>query len=264
VVTRLNSQASESSDISIRTVGLSKNYGTTQALVDCDLEVPTGRFMALVGPNGAGKSTLLLMLIGLLKPTTGHILIAGLEPRQHRREVLNAVGFVAQDRPLYQALTVRETLEMGSKLNDTWDGEGMIARMEKLSIGLDTQVRRLSGGQQAQVSLSLALGKRPALLILDEPMASLDPLARHHFLAEVVAAADERRLTVIMSSHIIAELGRVCNYVAILERGHLVACGSIGEVIESLGARNLADYDPLGHGMTDLEQVVLWHLSRST
>lgn len=254
-----------SPDISIRTVGLAKRYGETQALQNCDLIVPTGRFLALVGPNGAGKSTLLLLLVGLLKPTAGHVFIFGLEPHKQRLQVLNTMGFVAQDRPLYKTLTVRETLEMGRRLNATWDHPGMIARAERLGIPLDKRVGRLSGGQQAQVSLTLALGKRPKLLILDEPMASLDPLARHQFLEEVVAAAEERLLTVIMSSHVIAELGRVCNYVAILEQGRLVACGSVSEVVESLSAhRPDRDRSHRIDNVTDLEQVVLWYLGRPT
>jgi ABC-2 type transport system ATP-binding protein len=252
--------AIEESGLAVRALGLSKNFGRTRALVDCNLDLPVGRFMALVGPNGAGKSTLLNLLVGLLAPTSGQVSICARDPRKERRKVLQLIGFVAQDRPLYRNLTVADTLELGRRFSPAWDRELAAARIERLAIPINSEVGALSGGQQAQISLTLALGKRPGLLILDEPMASLDPVARHDFLAEVVAAAEERTITVIMSSHVLAELGRVCNYLAILREGHLLVSGSIPDILES---SKTGTADPGGRAkawMTDLEQIVMSYL----
>jgi ABC-2 type transport system ATP-binding protein len=198
------------------------------------------------------------MLVGLLKPTAGDIDVFGLSPRRQRREILGKIGFVAQDRPLYRSLSVGDTLEMGRRLNDNWDYELASERLVRLKIPLHEQVGRLSGGQQAQVSLSLALGKRPRLLVLDEPMASLDPLARQSFLDEVTGVAKDQEMTVILSSHIISELARVCDYVVILETGKVKASGPVQALVETWAARSTGTRRP---GMTELEHSVLGYLS---
>ncbi len=250
----------EESGLAVRAHGLTKPYGGTRALEGCNLELPIGRFMALVGPNGAGKSTLLNLMVGLLAPTRGQVSIRELDPQKERRRVLRLIGFVAQERPLYRSLTVRDTLELGRRFSPAWDQELALGRIERLGIPIDVRVGALSGGQQAQIALTLALSKQPDLLILDEPMASLDPVARHEFLAEVVAAAEERALTVIMSSHVLAELGRVCDYLAILRQGQLLVSGSIQDILQSSDT-NIVDRSGKAKGwMTDLEYIVMSYL----
>lgn len=253
--------AQGSPEPAIRATGLTKIFGRVRALDDCNLEVPRGRFMALVGPNGAGKTTLLNLMVGLLAPTKGDVSIYGLDPQRRRRDVLALVGFVGQDRPLYRSLTVRDTLEMGRRFSRTWDQQAAASRPERLGIPLDQQVGKLSGGQQAQVSLTLALSKHPDLLILDEPLASLDPVARQEFLDEVVAAAADQPLTVIMSSHIVAELGRVCDYLTILQQGRLLVSGPVSDILASAKARDDAESEAT-RSWTDLERVVMSYLAR--
>jgi ABC-2 type transport system ATP-binding protein len=241
----------------IRATNLSKRYRRVWALDRCDLSIPQSSFTALVGANGAGKSTFLTMLVGLLKPTAGDIEIFGLSPSTQRRLIMANVGFVAQDRPLYRSLSVADTLEMGRRLNDHWDRNLATDRLVRLRIPLGEQVGRLSGGQQAQVSLSLALGKRPSLLILDEPMASLDPLARQSFLDEVSGVAKNHGMTVMLSSHIISELARVCDYVVILDSGKVKAAGPVDALVATWAATSTTQRRA---GMTDLEHSVLAYL----
>jgi ABC-2 type transport system ATP-binding protein len=244
--------------LAIKTSGLTKNYGKNAALTDCNLELPSGRFMALVGPNGAGKSTLLMLLVGLLAPTKGTVSICGHDPRHDRRAVLTLVGFVSQDRPLYPNLSVSETIEMGRRLSPHWNQRIALERVERLGIPFAAKVGTLSGGQRAQVSLTLALGKEPSVLILDEPMASLDPVARYQFLKEVSGAAAERPMAVIMSSHILAELGRVSDHLAILRGGKLLLAGPVEHVDASPDGPRYERADTAL--MTDLERIVLSYL----
>jgi len=179
----------------LQATGLGKRYGDEWALRDCSLELPAGRVAALVGPNGAGKTTLLHLAVGLLAPTSGRIEIFGSPPRRNR-SVLERVGFVAQDTPLYPSFKVGEMLTLGRRLNRRWDGQWAEDRLRGLGIPLGKRVGALSGGQRAQVALTLALAKRPNLLLLDEPVASLDPLARREFLQALTdaAAADGLRV----------------------------------------------------------------------
>src|SRR5215813_603389 len=210
--------------------GLSKRYGRTWALRDCTVTLPTGRVAALVGPNGAGKTTLLHLAVGLLEPTSGEVMTCGLSPVRQPREVLPRIGFLAQDHPLYKGFRVAEMLTLGRKLNPRWDDTVVQARLQRLGIPLDRRVGKLSGGQQAQVALGLALAKRPELLLLDEPVASLDPLARREFLRALAEAAGTGELTVLLSSHIIADLEQVCDYLIILSASRVQLVGEIGEI----------------------------------
>jgi ABC-2 type transport system ATP-binding protein len=221
------------SDPAIETRALGKRYGAAWALNDCTLEVPTGSVTALVGPNGAGKSTLLQLLAGLSTPTTGEAQLLGLSVRDQASLVLPRLGFVAQDHPLERGFTVAEMLKMGRKLNPGWDNELALSRIEQLGIPLERKVTKLSGGQQAQIALAIALGKRPDVLILDEPVAALDPLARRDFLSSLMAAVTERDLTVLLSSHILGDLERVCDYLLVLAGGRIRLAGSIERIIES-------------------------------
>ena len=217
----------------IRTSGLGKRYGSRWALHDCTLEIPTGSVTALVGPNGAGKTTLLHMAIGLVEPTAGTVAVFGRSPKRDAHDVLPHVAFVAQDHPLHRNLKVGEMLRYGRNLNPTWNQELAVARIERLGLSLNQKVGRLSGGQQAQVALTLALAKQPQLLLLDEPVASLDPLARREFLNAVMEAVVDEGITVVLSSHIVAELERVCDRLVTLARGAVQLNGSIAEIVAS-------------------------------
>jgi ABC-2 type transport system ATP-binding protein len=212
---------------------LGRRYGSQWALRDCTLEIPRGTVTALVGPNGAGKTTLLRLAVGLTRPTAGSVRVLGLDPRGQAVEALPRVGFLAQDHPLYGGFSIEEMLQVGRKLNPDWDDAAARARIASLDLPANKRVRRLSGGQRAQVALTLALAKRPELLLLDEPVASLDPLARREFLQSVVEAVAERDLTVILSSHILADLERVCDHLVILATGRTQLAGSIDEIVGS-------------------------------
>jgi ABC-2 type transport system ATP-binding protein len=219
------------SDAAVRTSGLGKRYGSTWALRDCTLEIPAGSVTALVGPNGAGKTTLLHLVIGLGRETAGTVEVLGLSPRADAKAVLPRLGFVAQDHPLYRGLSIADTFTLGRKLNARWDEGFARERVDRLGLRLGQKVGRLSGGQQAQVALTLALAKRPDLLVLDEPVASLDPLARREFLNGVLEAVAETGMTVILSSHIVSELERVCDHLVTLVGSRTQLAGSIADIV---------------------------------
>jgi ABC-2 type transport system ATP-binding protein len=218
-------------DTALRAAGLGKRYGTTWALSECTLEIPAGSVTALVGPNGAGKTTLLHLAIGLAKPSAGTVEVFGQSPRGDAKLVLPRVGFVAQDHPLYKNLTIAETLRLGRNLNPRWNERIALDRLDQLGLKSTQKVGQLSGGQQSQVALTLALAKQPELLILDEPVASLDPLARREFLNAVMGAVVETGMTVILSSHIVSELERVCDYLVTLSGSRTQLAGPIGEIV---------------------------------
>jgi ABC-2 type transport system ATP-binding protein len=205
----------------LETSGLGKRYRQSWALQDCTLVLPAGKVTALVGPNGAGKTTLLHLATGLLEPTVGSVEVFGFSPSKQPAQALLRLGFVAQDHPLYRGFTVEELLMLGQKLNPRWDDHLARVRMQKLGIPLKRRAGKLSGGQQAQVALVLALAKRPDLLCLDEPLASLDPLARREFLRTLMDAVAETEMTVLLSSHIIGELERICDHLVLLSDSHV-------------------------------------------
>jgi ABC-2 type transport system ATP-binding protein len=212
--------------------GLGMRYGKRIALRDCSMEIPSGTVTALVGPNGAGKTTLLLLAAGLLAPTAGTITVLDRTP--HRDvELISRIGFVAQDVPLYGSLTVAEMLRFGQKMNRRWDQQLAQQRMEKVQIPLNQQVHELSGGQRAQVSLALALGKKPDILLLDEPLASLDPLARREFMRVVMETAADSEITIVLSSHLVADLERVCDHLVVLSSSRTQVVGEIGALLDS-------------------------------
>ncbi len=217
--------------LALQTTGLGKRYGSTWALHDCDLSIPLGSVTALVGPNGAGKTTLLQLAVGLIEATTGSISVLGHDPRKEPLGVLPRVGFVAQDHPLPRRFTVGETLRLGRELNPSWSYEVAERRTDELGLSRRQRVGTLSGGQQAQVALTLALAKRPQLLLLDEPVASLDPLARREFLSGVLSAVTETGITVVLSSHIVADLERVCDHLIILANGRTQLVGPIEDIL---------------------------------
>jgi ABC-2 type transport system ATP-binding protein len=209
---------------------LSKRFGQTLALDRCSLTFDEGRIVALVGPNGAGKTTLLHLAVGLLRPTSGELSVLGHTPMDGKAV---DVGFVAQNTPLYDDFTAMDHLTMADQLNDRFDVEQAIERVTSLDIPLDRKAERLSGGQRAQIALTLALAKRPALLLLDEPVANLDPLARREFLQLLVSAVAESQMTVVLSSHLITDLERVCDYLIVLNRGQVQVAGDIDDILET-------------------------------
>ncbi|GAA2186472.1 ABC transporter ATP-binding protein [Micromonospora lupini] len=209
---------------------LGKRYGRTWALRDCSLHLPAGRIAALVGPNGAGKSTLLHLAVGLLKPDEGTVRVFG-RSTYGDTEGLADIGFVAQDTPLYRDFTAAELVIAGGKLNRRWDAALARTRLAQLGIPPDKPVGKLSGGQRAQVALALALAKQPRLLLLDEPVASLDPLARREFLQSLMGSVADSGTTVLLSSHLLADLERVCDYLIVLNAAQVQLTGSVDELV---------------------------------
>ena len=215
----------------LRTDRLGRRYGRAWGLRDCTLEVPAGALAGLVGPNGAGKTTLLEMIIGLLEPTEGQVSVFGETSRAYQAATLARVSYVAQDHPLYRDFSVADMFHLGAAMNPGWDQELARARVDALGIPLKRKVRQLSGGQRAQVSLTMALAKRAPLLVLDEPVSSLDPVARIEFMREARAAAADNGLTVIISSHVVSELERLCDWLIVLADGHVQLAGPTGDLI---------------------------------
>jgi ABC-2 type transport system ATP-binding protein len=211
---------------------LGKRYGRAWALRDCTLAIPDGRVVALVGPNGAGKTTLLQILVGLNTPTEGVVGVLGGE-LAGSPAALDGIAFVAQDSPLYKNLPAGEMLRVARNLNWRWDQERAEARLAELGIPLTKKVGSLSGGQQAQLALTVALARRPALLVLDEPLARLDPLARHDFMASVMAAVAGDGMSVIMSSHVLAELEPIADYLVMLSAGQVQVAGEVDDLLTS-------------------------------
>ena len=199
----------------IETDGLGKRYRTRWALTDCTLSVPAGHVVGLVGPNGAGKTTLIELATGMLAPTTGTIEVLGGRPVSGPAQ-LARVGYLAQDAPLYAGLSVADHLRLGAHLNPGWDAAQARDRVGRLELDPGQKAGTLSGGQRAQLALTLATAKRPELLILDEPVASLDPLARREFLQDLMETVSEQQVSVVLSSHLISDLERVCDYVIVL------------------------------------------------
>jgi ABC-2 type transport system ATP-binding protein len=216
----------------IQTRELSKRYRRVTALTDCTITVPEGRISALLGPNGAGKTTLLRLLGGLARPSGGDVVVLGGTPRQDPA-FLCEIGFLAQEVPLYRRMSAADHIGIGAHLNSRWDGASVRQRLKSLGIPLDQTVGTLSGGQRAQVALSLALAKRPRLLLLDEPVAALDPLARRQFLATLADAVAVGGLTVVLSSHLVADIERVCDHLILLAASRVQLCGDIDTVLAS-------------------------------
>jgi len=214
----------------LEATGLAKRFGKFQALRGCDLSLPAQKVIGLVGPNGAGKTTLLQLASGLRYPTSGSISVLGRSPRDDAAALLPHVGFVAQERPLYGDFTVEETLELARRLNPTWDHGYALARVQRFRLPLDARVRRLSTGQRAQVALALAVGKRPELLLLDEPVANLDPLARLELLEELMATVADGGTSVVLSANALADVERVCEYVVILVDGQVRLTGDLEQL----------------------------------
>jgi ABC-2 type transport system ATP-binding protein len=238
----------------IETHELSKRYRRASALTECTVTVPEGRVCALIGPNGAGKTTLLRILAGLARPTGGSALVLDGEPQQDPA-FLADIGFLGQEIPLYRSFTVEDHVRVGARLNQRWDADQARTRLEELRIPLDQRVGKLSGGQRAQVALTLTLAKRPRLLLLDEPFAALDPLARRNFLAALTSAVTDAagRLTVVLSSHLVTDLERVCDHLILLAASRVQLAGDIDALLaEHRLARKVED--------VALEELILTYM----
>jgi ABC-2 type transport system ATP-binding protein len=230
----------------IEASGVGKRYGSTWAVRECTLAIPAGHVAALVGPNGAGKTTLLHLAVGLAAPTAGAMTVLG-GRLAGSPAALDGIAFVAQDTPLYKNLPVADMLHLTRNLSRRFDQHYAESRLGELGIPLKRKAGRLSGGQQAQVALTLALARRPRLLVLDEPVAMLDPVARHDFMAIVLAAAADDGVSVVLSSHVLTELERVADYLILLSRGQVQVAGGVGDLLAT-------------HGRASLEELALAYL----
>lgn len=249
----------------LETVGLGKRYGRKWGLQDCSFRLPAGRVAGLVGPNGAGKSTLLRMAAGITRPSAGDVLVFGRSPRRQTVEVLRQVGYLDQERPLYRAYRVGEMLRYGERLNPNWDDAAARRYLGQLGIDVGTKVGKLSIGQQAQVALALCLAKRPELLLLDEPVAALDPVARQGLMHLLLGSVADGHTTVLLSSHALADLATVCDYVIILSASRVHIADDLDYVLAShrllVGSRENAPPMPSGvmvvSGTTSERQIEL-------
>jgi ABC-2 type transport system ATP-binding protein len=214
----------------IEVVGLGKRYRRRWALQDCSLSIPRGKVAGIVGANGAGKSTLLQLIVGLLGPSAGSVRVLG-DRAGDQPGLLARVGFLAQDAPLYARLRVKDHLTMGQHMNPGWDHAFALDRINALKLDLGQRAGSLSGGQRAQLALTVAVAKRPELLVLDEPVAGLDPLARREFLRTLMTVVNDHQVTVLLSSHLLSDIERVCDYVVILSEGRVQLVGDVDELL---------------------------------
>lgn len=231
----------------LEVIGLGKRYGHAWGLRDCSFAIPPGRIAALVGPNGSGKSTLLRMVAGITRPTTGEARIFGHARFEHGEEMLSRIGYLDQERPLYRSFKVGEMLRFGAKLNPSWDDASARRYLAELKIPAESRVGNLSIGQQAQVALTMCLAKRPELLLLDEPVAALDPLAREAVMKVLLQAVADHGTTVLLSSHAIADLVTVCDYLIIISASRVSVADELDFVLAShrllVGARDQSPPD---------------------
>jgi ABC-2 type transport system ATP-binding protein len=269
----------------LETIGLGKRYGLRHwALRDLDIAVEEGTITALVGPNGSGKSTLLKAWVGFERPTTGRLSILGADPVRHRGSAIRLTGFVPQQPSLYRELSVENHLAFAAAHRPGFDRPIARQYLDDLSIPLDSRAEQLSGGQQAQVGLALALGTRAPVLLLDEPLASLDPLARREFLRVLVDAVRASGATALLSSHVITDIEQACDHLIVLGGGQKLLAVSIADAIaghsvidlpaaprpigaDVVGSFPAPDGSPLtlvrggGGRPATLEEVVIGHLA---
>ncbi len=220
------------SALAVETEDLGKRYGSAWALQHCSIEVPVGRVSGLVGANGAGKTTLMRLLAGLSRPSAGDARVAGRQPVDDT-EFLGGIGYLAQEVPLYRRWTAADHLALGVHLNPRWDETLVRDRLASLAIPMDRRIENLSGGMRAQIALALALGKRPEVLLLDEPVAALDPLARREFLSTLAGAVADGEVTVLLSSHLLPDLERVCDHLILIADTQPVICADIDDLVDS-------------------------------
>jgi ABC-2 type transport system ATP-binding protein len=249
----------------IETSGLTKRYGRRVALSECTLSIPTGKVVGLVGPNGAGKTTLLHLAVGLLEPSAGRIEVLGHRPAEDDVQ-LARVGFVAQNTPLYARMSVDDHLRLGAWLNPTWDETLACRRIEHIGLDRAQKAGTLSGGERAQLALTLAIAKRPELLVLDEPVASLDPLARREFLQALMGIVTEHGVSVVLSSHLVADLERVCDFLVVLVASRVQVAGEIDDLLSTHhrltgprrdGFRQPSDWEVIAETATERQSTLI-------
>ncbi|MEQ3553430.1 ABC transporter ATP-binding protein [Pseudonocardia nematodicida] len=245
----------EATDPVLRYDAVSKDFGRREALRDCSFALPRGRVAALVGVNGAGKTTLLRMAVGLARPSAGRIDVLGEDPAATGTPA--GVSYVAQDKPLYRRFQVREMLRAAAVLNPggRWDGAHAASLIADAGIGVGQRIGELSAGQRARVAIALALGRRPGLLLLDEPLAELDPLARREIMGTVLAAVTETGMTVLLSSHVVTDIEDACDHLVVLGDRRVLLDGGIDELlaghrIHSGPATSTADNETVVHRST--------------
>jgi ABC-2 type transport system ATP-binding protein len=217
----------------LEAMDLGKRYGRNWGLKDCSFRLPSGRVAALVGPNGAGKSTLLRMAAGITRPSAGSVEVFGRSPQDHTVQALRQIGYLDQERPLYRSFRVAEMMRFGERLNPNWDGLAARDYLTELGIPGDSKVGKLSVGQQAQVALTMCLAKRPPLLLLDEPVAALDPVAREGLMHILLRSVADDNSTVLLSSHALSDLASVCDYVIILSASRVHVADELDFVLAS-------------------------------
>jgi ABC-2 type transport system ATP-binding protein len=246
--------------------GLVKRYGRQPALRGLDLVIDEPGLTALVGPNGAGKSTLIKAWVGLEPPSAGHVAVRGVDPWRDPARATALVGYVPQAPALYEGFTVRDHLALASSLRRGFDRGYAEGRLRDLGVPLDRRAGSLSGGQRAQVGLALALATRARVLLLDEPLASLDPLARREFLHVLVDAVRADGSTALLSSHVVTDIEQACDRLVVLGNGRKLLDASIADALElhavgSIGARLPRGATPIGDFETaDRARVQLWRL----
>jgi ABC-2 type transport system ATP-binding protein len=257
-----------STDPVLRAEALTKRYGRRTALSDCTLSIPRGHVVGLVGPNGAGKTTLLQLAVGMLQPTAGSIEVLGGRPASGASQ-LAKVGFVAQDTPAYAGLSVADHLRLGAHLNPAWDAGLANERIAALGLDPSQKAGKLSGGQRAQLALTMAIAKRPDLLVLDEPVASLDPLARREFLQSLMAFVADHGASIILSSHLVSDLERVCDYLIVLVDSRVRVAGEIDDLLDNhfrLSGPRQESVDPryevIEESHTDRQSTLIVHSSK--
>jgi ABC-2 type transport system ATP-binding protein len=240
----------------IETEALTKRFRRRTALSECSLSVPRGRVVALVGPNGSGKTTLLRLLAGLSRPTEGRISVFGEEMSMSNTDLRSRVGYLDQDRPLYERWRVREILEFGRRTNPAWDADFAAQHLARLDIDLESLVKNLSGGQRAQVALAVCFAKRPDLVLLDEPASALDPVARQDLLQNITELFADNEASVLMATHAIDDVSAICDYVIILSKSRVVLSEDLDYVLEShrLLSRGVDDGVPVPRGATVLDE----------
>ncbi len=209
---------------------LGKRYRRRWALRDCTLSIPSGSVVGLVGTNGAGKTTLLHLVAGLLAPSEGTITTTDGAPGASALGMAR-IGFLAQNAPTYRSLTIDEHLRLGERLNLRFDRDFADERIRRLGLDPDQRAGALSGGQRSQLALTLAMGKRPDVLLLDEPVANLDPLARREFLQDLMGLVADHAPTVVLSSHLLADVERVCDYLIVLVAGQVRVAGGVDTLL---------------------------------
>ena len=244
-------------DTAITIAGLTHRFGQRTAVDNLQIEVPSGAVCGFLGRNGAGKTTTIKILMNLLQPTAGQVEVLGLDPGRDSLALWRQVGYVAENPILYGWMKVRELIWFTGQFYDTWNQSKVEGFIDRFGLDPEQKVKHLSRGMNAQLALALALGHEPRLLILDEPASGLDVVVRRDFLESIIGLIQEEGHTVFLSSHLVHEVERVADQVAIIEAGRLQVEGTVDEVKQSakrVVVRLAEDADELT-GISGLREV---------